>query len=133
MQRRIRPSLMLFCVATVVVSVWVPAARAVRNSNGVWSILNVGATRPSERKHHTMVYDPVYNRVILYAGESVVGGNHVVLNDLWQLDLNGANPQWTELTLPGGPSAGRHGHSAAYGAGSSATAIPEAAAAIWLA
>ena len=117
MQRKIRYALTLLGTAMVLVPAWFTGADAVRNSNGAWRILDVGANKPSIRKHHTMIYDPVYDRVILYAGETHNGVDHVVLNDLWKLDLGGSSPQWTELTLPNGPSVGRHGHSAAYGAG----------------
>jgi hypothetical protein len=78
--------------ALLLVPIWITAAGAARNSNGHWAVLDVDGTKPSARKHHTMVYDPVYDRVILYAGESDAGGPHVVLNDLWVLSLTGLNP-----------------------------------------
>ncbi|HEU4365591.1 MAG TPA: kelch repeat-containing protein [Candidatus Krumholzibacteria bacterium] len=117
MQSRFCSLPVLLALAVLFVPALATDADAVRDDDGKWSILDVGSTKPPTRKHHTMVYDPVYNRVILYGGETEESNQDVVLNDLWKLDLGGSSPAWTQLTLSNGPETGRHGHSAAYGNG----------------
>lgn len=50
---------------------------------------------PAPRRYHSAIYDPVRDRMIVFAGAA--GAD---MNDVWALDLN--EPRWTQL--PGGPS-----------------------------
>src|SRR5262245_7612792 len=50
---------------------------------------------PAPRRYHSAIYDPVRDRMIVFAGTS-----GVALNDVWALDLK--EPRWTPV--PAGPS-----------------------------
>lgn len=80
-----------------------------------WSVLPVTGTRPSPRKHHTMVYVPGASpRVILYGGEAPDPMNPSMLmpvNDLWVLHLTGS-PYWEQVTAGGSAPPALHGHNA---------------------
>ena len=84
-----------------------------RDSDGTWRVLGTGSERPDKRKHHTMIYDPEANRVVLYGGETHSGGQDVALGDVWVLDV--ACPRWQRLYPAGSPApVARHGHQAIY-------------------
>ena len=62
---------------------------------------------PAARRGHSMIYDPVRDRMVLFGGYS---GTY--RNDTWQLSL-GSAPAWTQLTTTGNPPASNW-HSAIY-------------------
>jgi len=62
-----------------------------------WRKLSPAGTPPSARSGHMCVYDPVGDRVLLFAG-----GDY--LNDLWALDLANGDGTWQPLSVPPGPS-----------------------------
>lgn len=62
-----------------------------------WSPLNSPGARPSPRTYHTAIYDPILDRMIVFAGWS----GSSAINDLWALSLSGT-PTWTNL-LAGEP------------------------------
>jgi len=67
---------------------------------------------PSARIAAATVYDPVGQRMILVGG---VTSNGVALSDVWSLSLDGARPQWTNLTpVAGAQPFGRYGHTLVY-------------------
>ncbi len=73
-----------------------------------WAIASQGdrgEPRAQPRAWHAMVYDAARERVVLFGG--FARGEE--LGDLWAWD----GRLWTELTVPGGPSA-RSGHAMAY-------------------
>lgn len=84
-----------------------------------WSVLPATGSRPSPRKHHTMVYVPGADpRVILYGGEAVDPGAppHLMpMNDLWVLHLAGT-PYWEQIAADGAAPPALHGHNAVYDA-----------------
>src|SRR5205809_341396 len=61
---------------------------------------------PSVRAAHSAIYDPVRDRMIVFAG-------YLVSNDVWALSLSGP-PVWTQHTPAGMPDACRYAHSALY-------------------
>ncbi len=64
---------------------------------------------PSPRHGHTMVYDSVRNRLLVFGGTT---DGRSGINDLWELTLSGT-PAWHQVVLPGGPSP-RYGQVAIY-------------------
>src|SRR6185295_16788480 len=76
-------------------------------ADGVWSQL----PPPTPRWHHSMVFDPVRNRMIVFGGLRT--DFYIRLDDVWVLSLTGT-PHWNVLATEGpGPSA-RFGQSAIY-------------------
>ena len=74
----------------------------------VWTELTPAGTPPSPRSGHSMIYDPVRDRMVVFGG---FDGSY--LDDVWALSLAGT-PTWTELTPGGTPPGGRRSHSAIY-------------------
>lgn len=98
-------------------SVWV-----LSNANGLggsptWTQLATTGTPPSGRAHHTTVYDPTSNRIIVFAGANGSGDIGSLLNDVWVLtNANGlgGTATWTQLLPTGGPPIPRMGPAAIY-------------------
>jgi len=77
-----------------------------------WVELHPAGPVPSARAGHTMGYDPVTKRVILFGGSPDVSGIDGSLDSTWAYDVS--KNGWTELK-PSGPSpAQRNGHATAY-------------------
>jgi hypothetical protein len=74
-----------------------------------WISIIANGTPPPARYGHTMVYDPVRDRMLIFGGN--VFSN--ALQDVWSLSLTGT-PTWTRLTPSGTPPAARFGHAAVY-------------------
>src|ERR1041385_3082399 len=66
-------------------------------------------TPPPARYWHTMTYDPVRQRMLVFGGTNAGG----LLNDLWELSLAN-NLTWTHLSPAGTPPPARYGHGAVY-------------------
>jgi hypothetical protein len=83
--------------------VWIldPAAPA-------WSQLVPTGTPPGARAEHSVVYDPVRDRLVLYGGTG-----DSTYSDVWTLSLAGT-ANWTRLTPAGTVPVGRYGHTAVY-------------------
>lgn len=64
---------------------------------GTWTRLAVGETRPSARREHRAVYDPVGGRMIVFGGRQ--RSKMSFLNDTWVLDLERST--WHELETSG--------------------------------
>ena len=73
-----------------------------------WSTLAAAGNPPSARHAHTAVYDPVRDRIVVFAGADA--GSR---NDVWALSLSGS-PTWTELTPTGRMPIMRQAHTAIY-------------------
>lgn len=91
---------------------------AARLATPRWVQPDVSPLKPLGRKHHTMVYDSLQHRTLVYAGEN----GSTILNDLWSLDLTSL--AWQQISLPTSGPAPRHGHTAIW-AGSSPYHGPE--------
>ena len=82
-----------------------------------WTELRPRGARPQARCYHTMVYDPVGERMILFGG-SVLSGEEgmeaVGIDDAWAYDPQ-ANT-WTELAPPRDSPSARHFTGATYDA-----------------
>ena len=74
-----------------------------------WTQLAPTGTKPAARHAHTMIYDPVRDRLVIFAGRDVIGDR----NDVWGLSLSGT-PAWTELLPSGTPPTAREHASAIY-------------------
>lgn len=66
-----------------------------------WSPLSATGVPPSGMQEGIGVYDPGSNRLLFFGGRD---GSLTVNNRLWSLTLSGI-PAWSELTIPGAPSA----------------------------
>lgn len=76
-----------------------------------WTLLSPVGTPPPSRAHHTAIYDPAGDRMIVYGGYSS-GPSGPTLADVWQLALSGT-PTWSPLAPGGNPGPGpRLGHTA---------------------
>jgi hypothetical protein len=73
-----------------------------------WSALSPTGTPPIARYGHTAIYDPVRDRMVVFAG---VGGS--LLDDAWALSLSGP-PGWSMLVPTGTPPTARYAHMAIY-------------------
>ena len=70
-----------------------------------WGQLEAAGDPPSPRHAHTIVYDPVGDRIIVFGGQS----GSTSLGDVWALTLSGT-PAWSRLTPAGESPDPRHGH-----------------------
>ena len=106
----VRDRLLVLCGATAsgpVVDLWSLSLSGPETWNG---ILPAGGT-PSPRSGEAAVYDPVRDRVLMFAGRTTGG---VRMRDLWALELSPA-PTWTSLIPPGSDTpGGRHRASFVY-------------------
>ena len=91
------------------------------NSLGTTRALNLGASPawapvataggpPAGRYAHSMVYDSVRDRMLVFGGRDA-SPNY--FGDVWALSLSGS-PTWNQLTPAGVPPSGRFGHEAIY-------------------
>jgi hypothetical protein len=74
-----------------------------------WTPLTSPDPPPIARFFHTMIYDPVRDRMVVFGGNT---GNRF-LNDLWAPSLAGSFA-WTQLTPSGTPPSAREAHTAIY-------------------
>ncbi len=74
--------------------------------DGVW----LGVPPPSPRAGHTMTFDPVRNRLLVFGGSDI---GHPYRNDLWEISLSNP-PAWHHLHLTSNLPRPRFGHSAIY-------------------
>jgi hypothetical protein len=84
---------------------------ALTNTGGAWawSQLSPGGTAPTARYHHTAVWDPVGNRMLVFGGYS---GSYY--NDVWALTNTGGAWAWSQLSPGGTAPAARYNHSAVW-------------------
>lgn len=72
-----------------------------------WTQLTPTGTPPSPRKNHSLVYDPVRDRALMFGG-----WDGAARDDLWALSL-GSAPAWTHI-VPIWPTTAHQYHSAIY-------------------
>jgi N-acetylneuraminic acid mutarotase len=79
-----------------------------------WTELKPAGPVPPARRWHSLVYDPLGGRVILFGGEHWDGSSqeYTRLNDTWAYDP--AANTWTELKPAGPVPPARHLHSMVY-------------------
>jgi hypothetical protein len=77
----------------------------------VWSQLVPAGTAPAGRSHHTMTYDPVRDRMLVFGGVHMATGER--FQDVWALDL-AIDPEWQLLAPSGTAPPARYGHAAVY-------------------
>lgn len=76
--------------------------------NPTWSDITPAGISPDERHGHTAIYDPVRDRMIVYAGY-----DNWELADVWALSLAG-EPAWSRIVTAAGVPTPRSGHTAIY-------------------
>jgi hypothetical protein len=79
------------------------------SGKSAWVQLQPAGVPPAVREGHTAIYDPVRDRMVVYAGVN----SQYYLGDLWALSLAG-DPSWTHLAPTGALPNSRLGHSAIY-------------------
>lgn len=67
-----------------------------------FTTLATSGTPPAPRLQHSMAYDPVRNRLLVFGGTSGGSINSELPPDVFALTLDGT-PTWSTMTLPGGP------------------------------
>lgn len=78
-----------------------------------WSQLAPGGTAPPGRRSHSLVFDPVHDRMIVFGGGTGFSPGQSPLGDAWALDFaSSANGTWKKLTPSGTPPAAREMHTA---------------------
>ena len=80
-----------------------------------WTTPPVGA-RPVKRSQHASIYDPLRERMVLFAGHDnqIIGDGSVLNNETWTFATDGASG-WSQLFFSGTPGL-RMAHSAVYDA-----------------
>lgn len=78
-----------------------------------WTQLFTPPILPRGRAGHSIVFDPVKARLLLFAGAVFNGEDFVSTNDLWELPL-ADSAVWRQLSPHGSPPAARAGHTAIY-------------------
>jgi hypothetical protein len=76
----------------------------------VWNLVTPNGIAPSARYGHSAIYDPVRDRMLVFAG---LGVNYYSDNGVWELSLSGT-PTWTQLTTSGAPPTWRADHVGLY-------------------
>ncbi len=77
----------------------------------VWSRMDVSGIGPEARAGHTMVYDALRDRMIVFGGQ--LPASQGVSNELWELDLS-SEPRWQQLGPIGSMPQGRAYHACIY-------------------
>jgi hypothetical protein len=75
-----------------------------------WTEITPVGPAPGPRRGHTAIYDPVRDRMLVFAGNNA---SLVDLSDVWALSLSGT-PAWTQITPAGTPPQARGWHTAIY-------------------
>jgi hypothetical protein len=111
MGRRLVP---MFALAVALLAAHAPAAIALPPVLGPesWTLDDPGL---APRHGHTITYDSVNNRLILFGGAIDVISSPNELNDVWELSLSGPLT-WRRLQPTGTPPPGREGHTAVFDA-----------------
>jgi galactose oxidase-like protein/Big-like domain-containing protein len=88
--------------------------------NDVWELSLAGTpawreifpvgSPPTARRFHTAIYDPLRDRMVVFAG---IDGSNAHHNDVWALTLTGS-PTWSEISPAGSPPSARVFHTAIY-------------------
>jgi flagellar hook capping protein FlgD/galactose oxidase-like protein len=74
-----------------------------------WGLLATAGTTPAGRAFHSLIYDPIRDRALLFAGAASSG----LVNDVWELTFSGT-PTWTQIVPAGTPPSPRQAPSAIY-------------------
>jgi hypothetical protein len=99
---------------TCVKDVWILDGANGQSGASTWISIAPSGTPPAGRLHHTGVYDPNTNSMIVFGGNNCSKG---YFNDVWVLsDANGGtgSPSWQKLVPSGTPPAARESASAIY-------------------
>ncbi len=80
------------------------------SDEGAWTLIDAQGPGPVGRMDHAAVYDPVRDRMLVYAGWSY---EPVSASAVWALELSGT-PRWSQLTPAGSGPGYRVGTHAAY-------------------
>ncbi|HEY3971911.1 MAG TPA: kelch repeat-containing protein [Candidatus Sulfotelmatobacter sp.] len=93
---------------------WILDAANGQNGTSTWIPISAAGAPPAARLHHTGVYDPNTNSLIVFGGSNCSTG---YFNDVWVLsDANGesGSSTWMQLAPSGTPPAARQSASAIY-------------------
>ncbi len=96
--------LMAGLITSIVCLSWTASLRA----GYVWQA--AATSGPSARYDHTMVYDSIRQKVMLFGGRNTTS----FFNDLWEWDSQNQSAPWTNVTPAGLKPSARYGHALAY-------------------
>lgn len=83
--------------------------------SGAWAELAFTGDTPPGRMSHSMVFEELYGRVILYGGTLITADDFVEFGDLWAYDS--FFDSWIELPSSGQVPPARDGHAMVYDSG----------------
>jgi hypothetical protein len=86
------------------------------HGNPKWNQVVTSGTPPPSRRSGAAIFDPVRNRMVIYAGFDAVPGSDLFLPDTWALDFNSSPPSWSQLAPTGTIPPGRDATAATYDA-----------------
>ncbi len=78
--------------------------------DSTWTRLEPTGTPPPLRQGHTMVYDPVHQRMLVFGGSDASG----LRQDLWSLDLSQVPPAWSLVPASNPQPPVRYQHAMAW-------------------
>ena len=102
-------SLLLLLLSTALLTTATQVSKSWAASDGNWTQLAPSGTLPVTRCAHSVIFDPVRDRLVMFGGVNFTSD----FNDVWTVSL-GENPNWTQLAPSGTPPSPRQGHSAIY-------------------
>ena len=76
-----------------------------------WSLLTTAGIGPDARTGATVVYDPIGDRVLIFAGRV---SDSTLMNDLWELSLASETPTWRLVPYSGQAPPERSDHAAVF-------------------
>ncbi|HPM84438.1 MAG TPA: PKD domain-containing protein, partial [Candidatus Anammoximicrobium sp.] len=109
-----------YCDGASDTSLWILMHADGTTGTPQWVKIMPEGSIPAARHHHTLDYDPLTNRMLLYGGSvACPSAPSQYFGDLWVLEHAnglGGTPTWTQLAAATAP-AGRMAHGAFYDAG----------------
>ena len=97
--------------------VWVLSHANGKGGTPAWTQLAPSGAAPNPRINSSAAYDPVTNRLMIFAGQNGGGSACGTYSDTWVLtNANGTGgaPAWIQLSPTGGPPAGQYGPTTFY-------------------
>src|SRR5262245_4923187 len=82
-------------------------------SRPAWYNITPAGSSPGPRRGHTMIYDPLRDRMVVFGGGDGSAGNFTSPSETWALSL-AEPPLWCQVPVEGVLPTGRYWHTAIY-------------------